>query len=295
MLSTFPEIPSNTGSLSSLTEISLQGSGTLNLPESIAHLSILKSLELSDCRRLECIPNLPSNLNQLLAFDCPSIKRVVPNSRLKLLSDSRDGTFRFYFTNSQQLDAYFWGNIEAEAWYKITDDAYRSVFFCFPGRSVPGWFPFRCWGQSLTIKKDSPYLCDKNRAVGFTVCVILGHEDMNDTGKEYIRFKYRLRFESGGQTHFTRNKSRHVFYSNDHNRSLVHDHTFIWKCPLDLASIGNRLFHAHNFTLEIKAVDIFNLRILQPTIMVKKCAICPLFTSSCPIFYTGGYLQDLKP
>jgi len=45
MLSTFPEIPSNIGRLSSLTKISLQGSSILNLPKSMAHLSSLKSLK----------------------------------------------------------------------------------------------------------------------------------------------------------------------------------------------------------------------------------------------------------
>nr|WIL60002.1 nodulation protein [Melilotus officinalis] len=139
MLRTFPEIPGNIGRLSSLTKLSLQGSSIVNLPESMAHLSSLKSLKLSDCKWLECIPKLPPLLNQLLAFDCPSIKRVVSSSTLKLLSDSKDGTFRFHFTNStQQLDASFLSIIGAEAWYKITDDAYRSVFFCFPGSAVPG-------------------------------------------------------------------------------------------------------------------------------------------------------------
>ncbi|PNX98407.1 hypothetical protein L195_g021654 [Trifolium pratense] len=41
----------------------------MNLPESISHISSLKSLDLSDCKWFECIPS----------------------SRLKLLSDSKEG------------------------------------------------------------------------------------------------------------------------------------------------------------------------------------------------------------
>jgi Leucine-rich repeat (LRR) protein len=38
----------NIGFMPSLKELSLQGSNIVNLPESIAHLSSLKSLDLSD-------------------------------------------------------------------------------------------------------------------------------------------------------------------------------------------------------------------------------------------------------
>ncbi|GAU19090.1 hypothetical protein TSUD_79120 [Trifolium subterraneum] len=79
MLRIFPEIPNDIGRLSSLIELSLKGSSIVNLPESMAHLSSLKSLNLSDCKLLECVPKLPPNINQVLAFDCPSIKRITIN------------------------------------------------------------------------------------------------------------------------------------------------------------------------------------------------------------------------
>ncbi|KAK2385576.1 disease resistance protein (TIR-NBS-LRR class) [Trifolium repens] len=112
------EIPNNIGSLSSLRELSLQESNIVSLPESIALLSSLKSLDLSDCKKLECIPQLPPSLNQLLAYDCPSIGRMMPNSRLELPSISNKDTFKFHFTNSQQLDETACSNIGAEAWLK---------------------------------------------------------------------------------------------------------------------------------------------------------------------------------
>ncbi|GAU19774.1 hypothetical protein TSUD_79000 [Trifolium subterraneum] len=46
MLKTFPEIPNDSVCLSSLTKLSLQGSNIVNLPENLAHLSSLKSLDL---------------------------------------------------------------------------------------------------------------------------------------------------------------------------------------------------------------------------------------------------------
>jgi hypothetical protein len=65
MLQTFPEIPNDSVCLSSLTKLSLQGSSIVNLPESVAHLSSLRSLDLSDCKLLECVPNNIGRLSSL--------------------------------------------------------------------------------------------------------------------------------------------------------------------------------------------------------------------------------------
>ncbi|XP_045791787.1 disease resistance protein RPV1-like [Trifolium pratense] len=120
LCSNLVSLPNNIGCLSSLTELSLEGSSIVNLPKSIAHLSSLKSLNLSDCKRLECVPKLPPNLNQVLAFDCPSIQIMVLNS----WSDFEEGTFKFHLTNSQKLDATSLSIIEEEACTKINDHLY---------------------------------------------------------------------------------------------------------------------------------------------------------------------------
>ncbi|CAJ2676171.1 unnamed protein product [Trifolium pratense] len=190
------KIPKNIGCLSSLKELSLQESGIVNLPESIPirhHLSSLTSLDLSDCKRLECIPfpPLPPYINQLLTFDSPSIKRVMSNStrlNLNLPSDSNEtGTFKFHFTNSQELDARAHINIVTEAWLRITEVTYRSVFSCFPGNAIPRWFPYRCQGHSVTAKKTTLDWCSgNNRLVGFALCVVLGNVDMDVDDNVYL-------------------------------------------------------------------------------------------------------------
>ncbi|MCI02737.1 putative disease resistance protein (TIR-NBS-LRR class), partial [Trifolium medium] len=50
-------------------------------------------------------------------------------------------------------------------------------------------------------------------------------------------------------------------------RFLNQDHTFLWKHQLDLETIGSKLFHAQNFTLEFPS-----------KVKVKECGICPLYT-----------------
>ncbi|GAU19777.1 hypothetical protein TSUD_79030 [Trifolium subterraneum] len=277
MLRTFPEIPENIGCLSSLTELSLQGSSIVNLPESMAHLSSLRSLNLSDCKWLECVPKLPPNLNQVLAFDCPSIKRMMLNS----CSDSEKGTFKLHLTNSQELDATSLSNIEEEAYIKINDDAYRSVFFCFPGSAVPDWFPHHCQGHSINIRSDPLYLCGGYRLIGFALCVVLGRENMDGTRTRgrgrTTRLTYKLGFEyDGQQMHFLYDHLP-IQCSSYSDRFIIQDHTFLWKYRFDLASIGNKLFNAYNFTFEILD-EHFRPLSFQSTFTVKECGICPLYT-----------------
>ncbi|GAU19772.1 hypothetical protein TSUD_78980 [Trifolium subterraneum] len=275
-------IPNNIGRLSSLTELSLQGSNIVNLPESMAYLSSLELLDLSDCKWLECIPKLPPNLDRVRAFDCPSIKRMMLNSRLKLLSDSEEGTFEFCLTNSQELDATSWSNIREEACIKITDDAYRSVFLCFPGSAVPCWFQYCCRGHSVTMKKDSQNLSSKSRLIGFALCVVLGRENMDGTRTRGRSLTYKLGFEyDGGRIHFLYD-CLHVHcssYWHDHHsdRFISQDHIFLWKYRFDLASIGSKLFNAYNFTFEILDEDFHPLS-FQSTFTVKECGLCPLYT-----------------
>lgn len=192
----------------------------------------------------------------------------MPNSRLELPSDSKDGTFKFHFINSQELDATACSNIGAEALFRITENAYRSVFFCFPGSALPCWFPYRCQGHSITVKKDSLNWWNENKVIGFALCVVLRRVDIDD--KRRCGFRYRLTFESEGGTHILPNHDELInqFYWKGEQRYFVHDHTFIWKYNLDFSTIHNKLFHAHNFTIEINNHD--DHPNLISTVMVKE-------------------------
>ncbi|XP_058731486.1 disease resistance protein RPV1-like [Vicia villosa] len=275
MLRIFPEIPSDIGRMSFLTKISLQGSRIVNLPESMVHLSSLKSLNLSDCKSLECIPKLPQNLIQLLAFDCTSIKKVVRNSLLALMSDSNDkmdGSYEFLLTNSEELDAFSWNYIVNKACIKITDNAYLSAVFCFPGSRVPDWFLHRCHGHSITVKNNDEYVCSENRLIGFALCVVLGGEDMDDS-RRGSSITYKLSFISDGKPF--------VFHDDMNwmlgDRFIIRDHTFLWKYELDRATICNKLIHAQSFTFEILGDDYVRPSDYQLNVIVKECAICPLY------------------
>ncbi|KAK7370051.1 hypothetical protein VNO80_12105 [Phaseolus coccineus] len=286
------EIPRHIGRLRSLMELSLRDSGIVNLPESIAHLSSLKSLDLTGCKKLECIPQIPPFLKQLVALDCPSIRRVMPNSLVRNLSNSEEGVFKFHFTNAQQLDSGARANIEEDARLRMTDDAYRSVFFCFPGSAVPRWFHFRGKGHSVTINEDLSF-CNDDRLTGFALCVVFGVLDTNAVKGRYGSFGYSLKFESdddGTQIIPNNDVLNSYFKWNGENRGVDEDHTFVWKFNLEslrASGMSLRICDARSFTFEISPC-YYDFGNLKSAITIKECGICPLYTKKKDDKYSGA-------
>ncbi|XP_057437144.1 disease resistance protein RPV1-like isoform X1 [Lotus japonicus] len=260
------EIPNDIVRLSSsLTKLSLRNIGIVSLPESIAHLSRLESLDVSRCKKLECIPALPPSMKKLLAFNCPSITRVVPNP-----SDSKEGTFIFNLTSSGEHNPSAHCNIVEDARRRIIEGAYRSVYYCFPGSAVPHWFPYHCEGNSLTLDKDSLNMWHDNRVSGLAVCVVLQNPFC-----DYLRFS--LTYESDGRTHELRCDDDQLEKSLNKSLFQMEDdmgfHTFLWKYDLmDSANIDKGTFHALKFTFETSTLTWLNIA------TVKRCGICPLYT-----------------
>uniref|UniRef100_A0A5B6YS99 Putative TMV resistance protein N-like isoform X3 n=1 Tax=Davidia involucrata TaxID=16924 RepID=A0A5B6YS99_DAVIN len=69
-------LPNDIGNLPSLEELILSGNNFVKLPESINGLSRLEVLVLEGCKNLEALPKLPSNIAQLHADECQSLKSV---------------------------------------------------------------------------------------------------------------------------------------------------------------------------------------------------------------------------
>ena len=103
------ELPENISKLSLLFWLSLKGTNIKSLPESIKHLSQLGRLYLSNCKRLQSLPELPASIYYLVANDCTSLKRLFTPTRELLeerirLSESRTNHLYFSFDNCPNLD-----------------------------------------------------------------------------------------------------------------------------------------------------------------------------------------------
>ncbi|QCE09053.1 hypothetical protein DEO72_LG10g272 [Vigna unguiculata] len=212
---------------------------------------------------------------------------VVPN-----ISNSKEGVFKFHFTNARQLDSGARANIEEDARLRMSDDAYRSVFFCFPGSAVPHWFPFRGKGRSLTINKDLSF-CSDDRLVGFALCVVFGLSDTNDIEGRSGSFRYSLKFKSDDDgTHIIPNNDvlNNYFKWNGKDRVVDKNHTFMWKFNLEslkASGMSLRICDARSFTFEISPYDHdFTwrdiksiMRELKCFVKIKECGMCPLYGS----------------
>ncbi|KAJ4713862.1 TMV resistance protein N-like [Melia azedarach] len=69
-------IPIDICSLFSLEELNLSKNEFSSLPENISHLSKLKSLKMVHCKRLQSLPKLPCNINEVRVHGCVSLETL---------------------------------------------------------------------------------------------------------------------------------------------------------------------------------------------------------------------------
>lgn len=142
------ELPHNLNLLPKLKKLSLRGSDIEILPASIQHLSLLRALDVSNCRRFRSMPKLPLLLQDLNASNCISLE-TVSNSGITMLQDSfgklnkrtlltqihkeeqmsirhRDYLGRFEFHNCIKLDQIARMTVMEEALIRIQLAAYLS-------------------------------------------------------------------------------------------------------------------------------------------------------------------------
>ncbi|XP_048318238.2 uncharacterized protein LOC107417594 isoform X1 [Ziziphus jujuba] len=67
------EIPKDIGCLSLLESLKLGGNNFTNLPDSISQLSKLRYLNVNNCSKLQSLTNLPLNVKEVRASDCPML------------------------------------------------------------------------------------------------------------------------------------------------------------------------------------------------------------------------------
>ena len=66
-------IPSDIGNLHLLNKLNLSGNNFVTLPASLNGLLKLEELQLEDCKRLQSLPQLPSNVNRVTLNGCSSL------------------------------------------------------------------------------------------------------------------------------------------------------------------------------------------------------------------------------
>ncbi|KAA8535747.1 hypothetical protein F0562_030751 [Nyssa sinensis] len=148
----FWALPSDIGNLSSLKELYLGGNNFVNLPESINRLSRLEILRLVRCKNLKVLPRLPSNIVQLNADECPSLKDVPDLSMNdKLVAVSFMNCFKLLQNNKSENMAEKLLQRMLQALLK--NDGGYGIFL--PGIEIPQCFIHQNPGHSIDIQLQS--------------------------------------------------------------------------------------------------------------------------------------------
>ncbi|KAL5554576.1 hypothetical protein UlMin_041977 [Ulmus minor] len=187
------EIPDWFGSLSKLVELRLRGNNFDRIPSTIGQLYKLEKLDISDCKNLRSLPELPF-LKSLCATECLSLEIVSTSRSTITLGRWLETNFvhfrEFWFLNCLKLDDNARNNIFTEFQYKVFCTAtiplpeFKSkrqiarVAACYPGNKIPKWFSYQSKGSSTTIKLPLNQPNTKT-FLGFVVSIVMASDNWN--------------------------------------------------------------------------------------------------------------------
>ncbi|MED6180978.1 hypothetical protein PIB30_014957 [Stylosanthes scabra] len=209
----------------------------IELPDNMKALSRLRFFDVSGCRGLQSIPELPSSLQMLYADDCTSLERIFS---LKAVFSLNRG--RISFPNC--------GRLEEESVNDIMEDAHLTIFrnvflspkyfdMCgrvyYPGKKVPEWFRFRTEEEaSITIELEQ---CNY-QLLGFVFCCVVSQNlppHYFHGSVVSIKCEYRLFGDGIKHTYVSR------WFLRVSKRRLNSDHVLIWTDPYCSSKVLNKI------------------------------------------------------
>ncbi|GLT86355.1 hypothetical protein SLE2022_045000 [Rubroshorea leprosula] len=143
------KIPDDFEKLCSLEILNLGRTNFSHLPTSLGGVSHLKKLLLSDCRKLESLPPLPSSLEELNLCNCVSLESIVDLSDLRKLQELNLTNCEkvidiLGLESSESLRRLFMSDCKACS--SAVRKSFSKVFLknmrnlSMPGSSIPDWF-----------------------------------------------------------------------------------------------------------------------------------------------------------
>nr|KYP58388.1 Putative disease resistance protein At4g11170 family [Cajanus cajan] len=256
------------------------------VPLSIKHLSNLEKLDLSNCKRLYSLPELPLSIKEFYATNCSSLENVMFTlSAVEILKAYKMHT---KFQNCVKLDEHSLSAIGVNAHVNIKKVAYDHlstigtkfldgpVDVIYPGSKVPEWFLYRTTRASVTIDFSSAP-CSK--IMGFIFCVIVDKFPSND--KNFIGCDCYM--ETGIGESVTRGHMD--TWSSIHACEFFSEHVCLWydeKCCLQNSERESEnmeeLMASYNpkisFEFFAQTGSIWEKR---RDIMIKGCGVCPIY------------------
>ncbi|KAI9393961.1 hypothetical protein POPTR_005G030700v4 [Populus trichocarpa] len=224
--------PESLGSLLSLTRLRLSKIDFERIPASIKHLTKLSELYLDDCKRLQCLPELPSTLQVLIASGCISLKSIA-SMFMQGDREYKAASQEFNFSGCLQLDQNQRTRIMGDARLRIQRTA-TSLFYqeyhgqfirvrlCIPGSEVPEGFSYKNReGSSVKIRQPA------HSYRGFTFCAVVSFGQNGERRPVNIECECHLIIKDGTQIDLS------SYYYDKYERQVRSlwkrdQHVFIW-------------------------------------------------------------------
>ncbi|XP_028763131.1 disease resistance-like protein DSC1 [Neltuma alba] len=276
------ELPDTIRFLSSLKHLSLNETDIERLPTSIKHLPQLEKLDLSNCRRLESLPNLPLSIKELYVTNCTSLERVMFSS---MAADHLTGKIRVCtrFQNCVNLDAQSLAAIGVNSHVNIKRLANEHlstigkskildgpVDVIYPGSNVPGWFINRTRQSSVTIDLSS---APPSVFMGFIFCAVVCKFASNDSNL--------VGCDCYMEINGTRNKNMGAWTSIS-ACEFMSDHVCLWydeRCCLK-ADENMEADETNNQKISFEFfAQTGSIWEKKKDIVIKECGVCPVYAS----------------
>ncbi|EEF51023.1 disease resistance-like protein DSC1 [Ricinus communis] len=273
------KLPSHMNHLSCISKLDLSGNYFDQLP-SFKYLLNLRCLDISSCRRLRSLPEVPHSLTDIDAHDCRSLETI---SGLKQIFQLKY-THTFYdkkiiFTSCFKMDESAWSDFLADAQFWIQKVAMRakdeeSFSIWYPGSKIPKWFGYQSEGSSIVIQLHPR--SHKHNLLGFTLCVVLAFEDEFEYHNSFfdVLCVYQLKNYRGEYT-----DCKEVYSSRTHvsgkNKYVGSDHVILFYDPNFSSTEANELSY-NEASFEFYWQN--NESCCMQSSMVKKCAAIPLYS-----------------
>ncbi|KAL7224532.1 hypothetical protein ACSBR1_025904 [Camellia fascicularis] len=167
------QLPSSICRLCYLTVLDLMGNDFESLPSSMSQLKLLEEIYLSNCKKLQELPELSSDISVIEAHHCKSLRKIASPFLYKDIE-------RFDFLNCFKL-------VENKESNILTDEFISSLFqgsisreiykfrIIFPGSDIPKWFNHQSNDESSVCLKFN------SRFLGIAIALVaIGEEDVFD-------------------------------------------------------------------------------------------------------------------
>lgn len=243
------------------------------LPKNVVHLSRLESVDLSNCKKLHCLPKLPPQIRELDFSNCSSLVTafIFMTCRNLMGADGRC----FLFGNCLKLDKQSVQSIIEYAHSSMVQAAYGNQLevakykyaremkceFCFPGSRIPGCFRYGTReGVSITMQLPPP-----SHLLGFVFSIVINHFSSKAKRPNSIHCRCYLGDLMVGET---------TLWYHKKFQEMNCDHIHVWYNSFDCGSILKGI-GARSGSQQCLATFEFD----GQGINVKECGVWPIFVS----------------